>query len=392
VNKRLYLTLIAVFLLPALAGAQTFTTLYNFSGGTDGASPIAGVIQDSLGNLYGTTYQGGGSDDGVVFRLDTAGNESALYSFSGGTDGSEPFGPVLRDSEGSLYGSTAYGGDLQKCLVSGPGCGVVFKIDTAGNETVLHTFTGGKTDGCVPVGALQMDASGNLYGTASGCGAHAKGAVFKLTPNGKESLMHSFAGGSSDGAYPGSVLMDKEGNLYGVTQGGGGKNCGGEGCGVLFKLSKKGTLTMLHRFAGGARDGCQPEGSVAMDGAGNLYGTATVCGSAGEGNVWKVNKSGSETILHNFAGGSSDGCLPEAGVVLDSSGNLYGDTASCGASDYGTLYELSASGEFSLRLSFDGSNGSQPVDNLLWTANSELLGTAFAGGTSNFGTVFSYIP
>jgi uncharacterized repeat protein (TIGR03803 family) len=365
------------------AQAQTFTTLYNFTGGSDGVDPVAGVIQDPAGNFYGTTEYGGylnclsPQGCGVVYRLDTAGAEIVLHSFAGPPDGMVPSAPVTRDKAGNIYGTTT---DHN---------GTIFKIDTAGNETVLYSFTGG-SDGCNPYQGLIRDKAGNLYGTTAGCGSSNVGTIFKVNIAGKFTLLHSFAGNPSDGGTPlyGHLTMDKAGDFFGVTEGGGANDNG-----ALYKLSKRGTLTLLHSFSWGSSDGCSPWGSVLQDEAGNLYGTTYYCGSNGEGIIWKVSKKGKETILHNFSYSSSDGCRPSAGVIRDSKGNLYGVTTACGANNHGTLYELRPSGRFTLLHSFSGSDGSTgPWGELLRTSDGTLFGTTSGGGTYDYGTVWSYVP
>ena len=246
----------AVFLLALVTSplmqAQTFTTLYNFTGSTDGAYPYAGVVQDEVGNLYGVAANGGNLNCtflgqpgcGGGFKIDTTGKETVLYSFSG-KDGAYPYGTLVRDEEGNLYGTTEYGGDLRCDKYQGFGCGVAFKIDTTGKETLLHVFRGGRSDGCEPYQSLVMDEAGNLYGTTPGCGASSAGTVFKLS-KGKETLLHNFAW--SDGATPSGMLRDASGNFYGLTEQG-----GAWGHGVLYRLTKKGRLTVLHNFAGGLR-------------------------------------------------------------------------------------------------------------------------------------------
>jgi uncharacterized repeat protein (TIGR03803 family) len=179
--------------------------------------------------------------------------------------------------------------------------------------------------------------------------------------------------------------MDSSGNLYGVTSAGGASNNG-----VLYKLGKNGTFTVLHSFAGGTTDGCGPGGTVVRDTAGNLYGTSG-CGGNNYGTIWKVNKKGKETILHNFAGGTLDGCGPPAGVTRDAKGNLYGVTYGCGAHGFGALYELSASGKLTLLHSFDGSDGDGPVGEVLRTTQGTLFGTTQGGG-NGYGTVWSFVP
>ena len=398
--------LIVGFLLATLAQAQTFTTLYKFRGGRDGKDTFAGVIQDASGKLYGTTTGGGnrncnmgekGNGCGVVYRVNTDGTETVLHTFSG-ADGAVPWTPMVRDQAGNLFGTTWLGGDL--------GGGAVFKIDTAGKQTVLHSFTDG-SDGCFPVQGLVLDESGTAFGTTTACGSWTLGTIFKVDSAGHFTLLHTFTGYPSDGATPedGHLTMDRSGNLYGVTLAGGSGGCnngsGAYGCGVLYKLSKNKTFSVLYSFRGGAKDGCYPIGSVVEDGAGNLYGTTGGCGSdKNDGTVWKVSKEGKETILHRFAGGTSDGCGPSGGVTRDTHGDLYGVTDSCGANNYGALYKLGVGGRFTLLHSFEGSDGAEPLGEVVRGTNGTLFGTTTVGGTGNCpnllydgcGTVWSYVP
>jgi uncharacterized repeat protein (TIGR03803 family) len=212
------------------------TVIRNFLYGKKGFYPNAGLIRDAAGNLYGTTMGGGTSGAGVVFKLDSAGNETVLYTFKRMPDGSEPQAGLIQDTAGNFYGTTVYGGN-------GPGycpqgCGVVFKLDANGNETVLYAFAG-KSDGGGPVAPLVMDSAGNLYGTTNyeggGCVC---GVVFKLDPSGKETVLHTFTGGTDGGFPEGGLTMDPAGNLYGTTSRGGNLNhCQGGGCGVVFKIT-----------------------------------------------------------------------------------------------------------------------------------------------------------
>ena len=328
------------------------TVLYNFTGGADGAYPYAGVVLDAAtGNLYGTTNQGGEGTCGcgVVFKLDTTGKETVLYTFTGGTDGGLPYAGVIRDAAGNLYGTTYDGGTGDQ--------GVVFKLDTNGKETVLHAFTG-KADGGFPFAGLLRDAEGNLYGTTygggdSGCfrpsppsgGRSTRlddlppipqggcGVVFKLDSTGKETVLHTFTG--ADGNEPSAGLTrDLAGNLYGTTYVGGDLNCNGEpgyGCGVVFRLSPTRKLTVLHNFTGGAAGGF-PDAGLIRDLAGNLYGTTLYGGDVNCnglvscGVVFKLDAAGKETVLYRFPGGA-DGSSPQAGLVQDAAGNLYGTAA-----------------------------------------------------------------
>jgi uncharacterized repeat protein (TIGR03803 family) len=378
---------LGLLLLPGMvvpSSAQTFTVLHVFTG-AEGFGPEAGLVQDGSGNLYGTTEAGGADWGGVVFEVDASGIETVLHSFTGysGTgDGATPDDTLVRDNAGNLYGTTSYGG-LNRCYGS---CGVVFKIDSAGTETILHSFAGGPTDGCNPWGGLIRDDAGNLYGTTSFCGSSGWGTVWKLDKNGKETILHNFQG--TDGGYPnsGNLLMDKEGNLYGVTQRGGGS----ANEGVVYKLTKRGRLTVLHRFTGhGTPDGCFPIGTLAIDAQGSLYGATGACGGYGYGIVWKLDKNRRETILHTFLWSASDGAYPFGGVVLDSQGNLYGTTGRGGPGDGGGIvYKLSRDGTMTLLHTFSFTDGYYPHGELVRDANGGLYGTCALGG-DNGGTVWS---
>jgi len=298
-------------------GSTGETVLYNFTG-PDGKYPYAGVIRDSAGNLYGTTYSGGASGYGVVFKLDTTGTESVLYSFTGGADGASPYAALLQDSAGNLYG-TATGGGIGGCIPNG--CGVVFKLDTTGTETVLYSFTGG-TDGGYPGAGLIQDAAGNLYSTTFDGGASGAGVVFKLDTTGTETVLYSFTRGADGGGPKAGLIRDSAGNLYGTTEFG-----GASGFGVVFKLGMTGTETVLYSFTGGA-DGANFSAGLIADSAGNLYGTTASGGASsgcggGCGVVFKLDTTGTETVLHSFTGGAG-GAGPSGGLSQDSTGNLYG--------------------------------------------------------------------
>ena len=254
------------------------TVLYSFTGGADGANPQAGLARDSAGNLYGTTSSGGTSGNGVGFTLDPTGKETVIYSFTGGANGALPYARLVRDLAGNLYGTTISGGTT--------GNGVVFKLDPTGNETVLYSFTGG-TDGRAPVAGLVRDPAGNLYGTTtiggdlSAFGGLGCGVVFKLDSTGKETVLYSFTGGA-DGCQPfAGLVRDAAGNLYGATESGGNSNFG-----VVFKLDITGKETVLHTFTG--PDGLQVDAGLVRDAKGNLYGTTVGSGASGYGVVFKL--------------------------------------------------------------------------------------------------------
>ena len=296
--------------------AGTESVLYFFKGGTtDGQDPGGGLIMDGAGNLYGTPAGGGTNGYGTVFTINAAGTESVVYSFKGGTtDGDSPFGQLVMDSAGNLYGTTSGGG--------ANGDGTVFKITAAGTESVLHSFVGGTTDGQQPIAGLVMDSAGNLYGTTSFGGENDDGTVFKISAGGTASILYSFKGGTTDGKVPDSgVIMDGAGNLYGTTSMG-----GANGDGTVYEISAAGTESILHSFDGYPTDGQLPWAGLAMDNAGNLYGTTTEGGANDDGTVFKIDAAGAETVLYSFKGGTTDGQGPFSSLIIDGAGNLYGTT------------------------------------------------------------------
>ena len=185
------------------------TVLYSFTNGLDGGYPFGGLVRDSSGNLYGTTYSGGASSVGTVFKVTKTGTETVLHSFAGGADGEYPYASLVRDSSGNLYGTTSEGGASN--------VGTAFKVTPTGHETVLYSFAGG-TDGANPFAGLVRDRKGNLYGTTEAGDSSGVGTVFKLTATGQETVLHTFTGGTTDGANPfGGLVRDAAGNLYGTT-------------------------------------------------------------------------------------------------------------------------------------------------------------------------------
>jgi uncharacterized repeat protein (TIGR03803 family) len=390
------LTLVVLFVLGAgtipPAEAQTFTVLQTFAG-SNGEGPYAGLVRDAAGNLYGATSEGGSFGDGVVFKLNPAGKETVLYSFTG-VDGKSPNG-VIRDARGNLYGTTYTGGSGQCKSDFGIGCGTVFRLDAKGNETVLHSFKGGP-DGALPFAGVILDAKGNLYGTTanggdvSSCNGSGCGVVFKLDPRGKETVLYRFTGGTTDVCNPAGGLLRHSGNLYGTTY-----SCGASGCGTLFKVDTSGTEILLHSFAGGTIDGAEPYAGLVQDADGVFYGTTVAGGAFGDGTVFKVSETGKETVLHNFAGGATDGEYPYAGVILDANGNLFGNTFQGGRSNWGTVFELNMkkgptgrSAHITLLHSFTGSEGGGgPYGGVIRNAGN-FYGTTSGGGRRGYGTVW----
>jgi uncharacterized repeat protein (TIGR03803 family) len=384
----------------AASAQMTEVVLHNFcslANCADGETPYAGVIRDSDGNLYGTTVYGGANGGGVVYRVDTSRHETVLYSFcslANCADGEEPCAGVIRDSEGNLYGATEYGG--------ANGFGAVYKVDTSGNETVLYSFCSlaNCADGERPMAGVIRDSDGNLYGTTYSGGANGGGAVYKVNTSG-ETVLHSFCSlaNCADGQAPvAGVIRDSKGNLYGTTDYG-----GANGDGVVYKVDTSGSETVLYSFCSLAdcADGPYPQAGVIRDSEGNLYGTTINSAvDGGDGVVYKVDSSGSETLLYNFCSlaNCADGQGPTAGVIRDSEGNLYGTTESGGAHGYyGVVYKVDTSGSETVLYSFcpmaSCADGRYPFAGVIRDKAGNLYGAASSGGRNdNAGVVFKLKP
>jgi uncharacterized repeat protein (TIGR03803 family) len=398
--------------LPAQApsSAQTFTTLHSFDG-TDGSSPNAGLVQATNGDLYGTTQAGGANGSGTVFKITPSGTLTTLYSFcsqSGCTDGDGP-NPLVQATNGNFYGTATQGG--------ANGYGTVFKITPSGTLMTLLSFNG--TDGEYPSTLVQA-TDGSLYGTTSGGGAHGYyGTVFKITPSGTLMTLLSFNG--TDGEYPSALIQATNGDLYGTTlEGGANDSCFVDPivvtCGTVFKITPSGTLTTLHSFD--YTDGDFPSAALVQATDGNLYGTTSggganscsVFGKAyGCGTVFKITPSGSLTTLHNFeagtaAGQNTDGEFPGAALVQATDGNFYGTTSSGGANlcyvggvfrGCGTVFKITPRGSLTTLHSFDSADGASPLAAVVQDTNGKLYGTTQSGGNTvtcssgGCGTVFS---
>ena len=385
------------------ASGQTYTSLHNFTGKSDGGYVLAPVILDGEGNLYGTTYQGGdmhcspGQGCGTIFKIDSSGNETVLYAFKSDIpDAAFPStSSLIRDDSGNLFGTTTSGGTS--------GIGTVFEVNASGQETVLYSFTGDKR-GAYPDGNIARDPKGNIYGTArfgdpecnpaySGCGI-----AFKLTSTGKFTVLHTFH--KFVGENPSGLFRAQSGNLYGTTLLGGDLNCnGGQGCGTVFKINPQGKLTTLYTFHG--TDGAFPTSGVIQDSYGNLYGT-TSAGTTGV--VFKLNPSGHETVLYTFTGGT-DGGGPQGSLLLDpNTGALYGTTntggdLSCspnggGGPGCGTVYKIDASGVFTVLYAFNGKHAEFPFAGVVMDPAGNLYGTTtgIPNCCGNEGSVFKLAP
>lgn len=423
------LALISLF--PFLAGAQSRhslgfaepsdvqtyseSVLHAFGDIPDGAQPLVGLVEDGAGNLYGGTNTGGAYTFGSVFELSPNGSGgytyNLLYSLTGGVEGGF-LTSLSIDSNANLYGTTSLGSSQANAY------GTVFELSKGLDGTWIlsnaYGFTG-TTDGERPQAGLVVDSAGNVYGTALGGGTSSVGTVFELQLSNNqwsEQTLHAFSG--TDGAYPYSgLLVDKAGNLYGTTTGGGTGNQG-----VLFKLHKTANQgwveTVLHNFTGGASDGVSPSGNLIFDRAGNIYGTAAAglqpiglcCGG-----VFKLTRSGQITWLYAFTGGA-DGSGPQSGVTFDKEGNLYGNTGTggggiaewCGSgapvSGCGVVFKLTPSlgnqttpwTESVLDTFTGGADGDGPLGTLLFDNAGNLYGTTVYGGINyglnGFGVVF----
>jgi uncharacterized repeat protein (TIGR03803 family) len=375
---------------PAPVAAQTFRVLDQFGCNyPDGATPYAGVILDSAGNLYGTTEVLGDFAEGIVYKIDKAGTETVLHNFGGTPDGSYPLAGLLRDAAGNLYGTSYTGGAFDN--------GTVFKVDKRGKETVLYSFTGKAGDGAIPWSDLVRDPAGNLYGTTYYGGAFGNGTVFRLDPTNKETVLYSFKGSGGDGKFPNAgVIRDAAGNLYGTTSQGGDLTCPAhnddQGCGTVFKVDKAGKEALLHTFKGTSDGGMPNYGNLLRDAAGNLYGTASFGGDFDMGVVFKLNKNGAESVLHNFKGGSTDGAYPVAGLVMGAAGDLYGTASEGGPSNNGIVFALDKTRKETVLHSFDLVDGRLPFGQLVRDPKGRLYGTTYEGGQCEGGTVFVLTP
>jgi len=355
--------------------AQIFTTLHYFAGQPgDGKDPYAGLVQGTDGNFYGTTYAGGASDLGAVFKMTSGGTVTILYSFTNDGDGGcKPTAGLVQGTDGNFYGTTSSCG-------SGSG-GTVFKITSNGTLTALHDFAPSGEDGGQPYAGLIQATDGNFYGTTTAGGTQqGGGTVFKITPNGTETVLYSFT--CSEGCTPyGGLVQGSDGNFYGTTRNGG---TNGNNNGVVFKLTGDGGFTLLHTFVG--TDGGQPYASLIQATDGNFYGTNSVGGARDGGTVFKITPNGVLTPLYSFAG--LDGSTPMAPLVQAGNGNFYSTTYAGGANNVGTVFEIAPDGGQNTLHSFVGSDGAAPYAGLVLASDGAFYGTTSTGGASGDGTAF----
>jgi uncharacterized repeat protein (TIGR03803 family) len=360
--------------------AQTLTTLHSFNGG-DGRSPEAALVQGSDGNFYGTTVLGGAHSKGTVFKIDATGSLTTLHSFSGSPgDGALPFAGLVQGTDGNFYGTTASGGAFFQ--------GTVFRMTPSGAITVLHSFNSFFSEGAVPFAGLVQGSDGNFYGTTLLGGAHFKGTVFKIDATGSLTTLHSFSGAPGDGANPiAGLVQGSDGDFYGTTASGGVHLQG-----TVFRVTPAGAVTVLHSFNGHPSDGGLPFAGLVQGSDGNFYGTTALGGAHFKGTVFKIDATGSSTTLHSFSGSPSDGANPVAGLVQGSDGNFYGTTAFGGAHLEGTVFNIDATGSLTTLHSFSGSSGegAVPFAGLLQGSDGNFYGTTALGGAHSAGTVFKF--
>jgi len=404
---------LAIFAVAAFASNTcTAKVLHNFAPKQlGGAEPLAGLVFDAAGNLYGTTKFGGASNDGTVFELipnaDGTWTQKVLHSFRG-PDGCGPLAGLIFDAIGNLYGTTEGCGPKR--------AGIVFELvpnaDGTWTEKILRSFFADSKGGWEPVAGLVFDAAGNLYGTTllGGSVAAELGTVFELMPNAdgswKYKVLHRFNVDGKHGYYPyAGVVLDPAGNVYGTTYDGQRSGGGGVGLGTVFELmpTVSGTwnFKILHKFKNDGKDGFSPKDGLVIDTAGNLYGTTSGGSSSGLGTVFELmpNADGTwtEKILHKFKG-QPDGQGPLAGLTFDAAGNLYGTTSAGGAFGVGTVFELmpNANGTWTETILHqfknDGKDGTFPQTDVILDPIGNVYGTTGSGGVHNGGTVFEVIP
>jgi uncharacterized repeat protein (TIGR03803 family) len=383
-HRRTVVSMIAVVLLSAVAAsAQTYTKLYTYpigSGAYSGIMIPQVMSQGRDGNLYSTIQNDGTKNVGTVYSMTTTGTLSTVYSFcalTSCTDGSYPWGGVTLGFDGNFYGTTQGGGTHA--------AGTVFKVTPTGTLTTLWNFANG-TDDSVPVYTTALGQDGNMYGVSVGQYNTQYGAFFKVSAAGVFKALRDF--GYTNGADPNLPTQSTDGNFYGTTQLGGDPTCK---CGVIYKATPAGAITVLHAFKGGSTDGNHPYGILVQGTDGNFYGTTYGVRFISGGTIFKVSPSGAYKQIHAFAGGATDGVLPTAGLTLGPDGNFYGTTTGGGAHNYGTIYKLNPStGAVTVVYSFDsqpgGADGIGPTTPLVLHTNGKLYGNT--AGSSLGGSVF----
>jgi uncharacterized repeat protein (TIGR03803 family) len=383
--------LLVLCVITAIAAPAQFNTPHSFDG-TDGSTPYGALVQGIDGNLYGTTEQGGANGAGTVFKMTTGGTVTTIYNFcslASCADGANPNAGLVQDTDGNFYGTT-FGNDNPTCGAFG--CGTVFKITPGGTLTTLHSFCAKSSclDGGNPTAALVQSTDGNLYGTTSAFGKDLEGTVFKITTSGKFTTLHTFTGTDGNSPY-GGVIQGIDGNFYGTTGYG-----GADGYGTVFKITSTGKLTTLHHFNG--TDGANPYGGLVQfpyPVGPLLCGTTYAGGANGYGTIFEITPAGTLTTDYSFCslGACADGANPSAGLITRGT-TVFGTTSYGGANGYGVLFDYSLLAstfvtDYSFCSKTDCADGEFPLAALVEDTNTNLYGTT-SGGGNGFGTVFSY--
>jgi uncharacterized repeat protein (TIGR03803 family) len=361
-------------ILQGLAVAQTPSLLYSFDPHNMGIFepfPPSVMAQGPDGNLYGTTSSGGTGPEGGVFMLTPGGIESVLYNFAP-ADGQHCNVGLTLGNDGNFYGA---------CLDGGPNHeGKLYRITTGGTFTTLYSFTGMNGDGALPNGPPIQASDGNFYGTTEEGGAENDGAIYKMTPAGKVTIIHSFVAPAEGGNPGGALVQGSDGNFYGTTQEGGG----------IFQVTPTGKLKVIHALA--TMDGQVPLGALIQGSDGDYYGTATLGGIPGQGTVYKVSSTGQFMVLHDFDSTVDGQGDPWVGLVQASDGNYYGvsfRSGLSGESQFGGIFELSSQDVYSSLYLFDGTVGANPASALIQHTNGLLYGNTQNDGALNVGTIYS---
>lgn len=354
----------------------TMSPLFSFpANGRSGEFLYSPVAQGKDGNFYGTTIEGGTNGGGTVFKITTNGTLTTLFSFNN-TNGAIPYGGLVLGKDGYFYGTAYIGGAYDD--------GLTFRITTGGAFSALTTFNG--NNGENPVAGLVQGSDGNFYGTTLQGGAYGYGTIFRMTVSGVLTTLVSF--NYNDGGYPSPVLVQgNDGNFYGTTENGGTNG----GAGTVFKITPSGILTTLHSFSGysinGDNDGEVPIAGLVQGVDGNFYGATYEGGANGYGTVFKITPAGVLTTLYSFTGGN-DGENPWGGLVQAADGNLYGTTQAGGVYGYGTVFQIAPTGLLNTLVQFEDYNGANPSAALVQGLDGNIYGTTQAGGSGGDGTVF----
>jgi uncharacterized repeat protein (TIGR03803 family) len=385
--RRLRIALLAATSLaitPAAASAAkvTYTILFSFQQGANGYQPSGKPLLDAKGDIFGTTLYGGTGGYGTVYSFTANAAFTVLHAFTG-TTGAEPRTGVIANAAGDLFGNTLIGGKAN--------AGILFQLGIHGGTYQAESLQ--QASGYDLTSGLVADAAGNLYGMAALGGAANLGTVYKVKPNGALSALHSFTGGA-DGENPrhGSLAEDAAGNLYGTTYHGGANNGG-----VMFKVTPAGQESVLYAFSKTNNACYEPNNSVALDAAGNLYGSTISGGPYSQGCVYRLAPDGTFTLLHAFSGtggGGSDGASPHTGVTLDANANIYGVTTYGGYDNDGTIYRITASGQYSLLYSYTGGMDGTALyaSELAISPAGAIIGVNQGGGAYGSGNLFSLSP